>query len=179
MNTIRIDHTGALSVDGQMLFGQIERINVRGRMIIDSAALQGSSGKKKVFSGYDDADITIVMKLMETKDGGQDRYTALLSVSNAFKKMTGGVPVIYAIEGRLMSSLNIRHVLFMGLDVDDDNAEDALRVNLSFAEHDPVIALVQQQQSGGKESGVSEDDSDVAVSPADQQEFSELESFYE
>lgn len=168
-------------MDGQILFGQIERINVRGRMIIDSAALQGSSGKKKVFSGYDDADITIVMKLMETKDGGRDRYNALLSVSNAFKKMIGGVPVIYAIEGQLMSSLNIRHVLFMGLDVDDDNAEDALRVNLSFAEHDPVIALVQQQQSDNMETEESEDDSAAAVNPTDQdqQRFTELVGFYE
>lgn len=179
MNTIRIDRSGSLSVDGNKVFGQIERVNVRGIMIIDSAALQGSSGKKKVFSGYDDADITIVMKLLETSDGGNDRYNALTTVGNAFKKMENGVPVIYAIEGDLFQALNVRHVLFMGLDVDDDNEDDTLQVNISFAEHDPVIALVQQQQSGSDQAADDGEADGITVSDADQQRFTELEGFYE
>lgn len=145
---IRIDQHGALFLNGQLLPGQITALNIGGKMVIDHAMTEGASGKKKSFSGFDDALITIELTLIEVMDGGRSRYGHLKTLSGAFKAIESGAPIVYGVQGELFDAHSVRHVLFSSLSSNDVPDADALKVSLKFTEHDPMVSLVQEQQSG-------------------------------
>ena len=146
MSRIAIDHAGILVVGDAPLPCLVTGLSCRGEIVIDSSRVEGSSGKRKVFDGWDDWDITISALLYERDERTKQRYNHLRTINEAFKRLEGGLPIIYALESELAAALNIRHVLFAGLDVNDDIDDDAIELSINFTEHDPVVALVQQQQ---------------------------------
>lgn len=143
---IRVETDGALSLAGKVLPAQITSLSIRGKMVIDKAQPEGASGKKKVFSGYDDSDISIGLLLLERQESGRDRYENLALIHSSFKKLENETPVVYAVQGEFFKAFNIRHVLFQEISADESNTDDSISVSLKFEEHDPVISIVQEQQ---------------------------------
>lgn len=146
MSRIAIGKDGVLKMDGVPLPCIVNRVGCRGKIVIDSSKVEGSSGRRKVFDGWDDWDLSIDATIIEFNERIVSRYDHLRTVNEAFKQLEDGLPVIYALESQLASSLNIRQVLFAGLDVTDDSGRDAVELSINFTEHDPVVGLVQRQQ---------------------------------
>lgn len=192
MSRIVIDHKGALKVSGTQLPCLVTRVGGRGKIIIDSSKVEGSSGRRKVFDGWDDWDMTLDAIIYEPDERAISRYDHLRTVNNAFKHLEDGLPVIYSLESQLASALNVRQVLFAGLDVTDDSRQDAIELSLRFTEHDPVVGLVQQQQAdrdraatetaaraGGEPTESAEESvADTAVSQEDMAALRDLEEMY-
>ena len=169
-NLIRIEKDGSLTLSGKTLPGQITGMTINGKMIIDKAQAEGSSGKKKFFSGFDDSGISIKLILLENSDGGRDRYNNLTIINSAFKKIENESPVIYAVQGEFLKAFNIRHVLFADLSADESNDDDSISVSLNFEEHDPLVSLVQDQQKNTE---------DETVIPEEEEQIPEGVSEYE
>lgn len=192
MSRIVIDRKGVLKVSGTQLPCLVTRVGGRGKIIIDSPKVEGSSGRKKVFDGWDDWDMTLDAIIYEPDERAISRYDHLRTVNNAFKHLEDGLPVIYSLESQLASALNVRQVLFAGLDVTDDSRQDAIELSLRFTEHDPVVGLVQQQQAdtdraaaetaartGGEPvENTDESVTDAAVSQEDMAALRDLEEMY-
>ena len=149
MSRIAIGNDGVLTMDGQALPCIVNSIGGRGKIVMDSSKVQGSSGKKKVFSGFEDWDLSIDATIYESDERRTARYDHLRIVNDVFKKLENGVSVIYTLESRLAAALDIRQVLFASLDVTDGSDRDAIDLSINFTEHDPVVALVQDQQAEG------------------------------
>jgi len=183
MNIIKIDNRGTLTLGNKKLPGQIESVSIKGKMVLDSAQMEGSSGKKKVFGGYSDADLSINITLLEDTDGKQDRYKSLEIVNRAFKKLEGGVPVVYSVDSRISDAMNVKHLLFNEMSVDDSSLDDSLSLSLSFTEHNPVVSLVQEQQTQSPEdTSLSADeiqeDQPEEIEPDAYREMRRLEKIY-
>lgn len=172
---IRIEKDGALTLSGKTLPGQIINLQINGKMIIDKAQVEGASGKKKVFSGFDDSGIAIKLLLLEEQ--GHKRYKNLAIINSAFKKIVHGSPVIYGVQGDMFKAFNIRHILFTGLSADESNSDDSISVSLNFCEHDPLISLVQGQQKGIEEAPLIEEEPELpeGVSEEEYREIKEME----
>lgn len=151
MSRIAIGNDGVLTMDGQALPCIVNSIGGRGKIVMDSSKVQGSSGKKKVFSGFEDWDLSIDATIYESDERRTARYDHLRTVNEMFKKLENGVSVIYTLESRLAAALDIRRVLFASLDVTDGSDRDAIDISINFTEHDPVVALVQDQQAQERE----------------------------
>ena len=151
MSRIAIGNDGVLTMDGRILPCIVSSIGGRGKIVMDSSKVQGSSGKKKVFSGFEDWDLSIDATIYESDERQTTRYDHLRTVNDVFKKLENGVSVIYSLESRLAAALNIRRVLFASLDVTDASDRDAIDLSINFTEHDPVVALVQDQQAEGRD----------------------------
>lgn len=149
MSRIAIGNDGVLTMDGQALPCIVNSIGGRGKIVMDSSKVQGASGKKKVFSGFEDWDLSIDATIYESDERRTARYDHLRIVNDVFKKLENGVSVIYTLESRLAAALDIRQVLFASLDVTDGSDRDAIDLSINFTEHDPVVALVQDQQAEG------------------------------
>jgi len=143
---LRIEKNGQLYLGSTLVYGQVLNVSVNGKIIIDSSKTEGSSGKKKVFSGFDDSGVSIKLQLLEQDDSGVERYTALSNINSEFKSISDGEPTIFSVQGDLFKAFKIKHVLFAELSVEDSNETDSLMVSLSFTEHNPVVAKVQEQQ---------------------------------
>lgn len=176
---IRIEKDGSLSLGGKTLPGQITNLSINGKMVIDKAQAEGSSGKKKVFSGFDDSTISIKLLLLEEKDGTRERYNNLAIINTAFKKIENESPVIYAVQGDFLKAFNIRHVLFADLSAEESNTDDSISVSLNFEEHDPLVSLVQSQQKDTEdETEIVDEETEIPpeVSNAEYRRFKNLES---
>lgn len=157
---IKIDKNGSMTLSNVRIPGQITNLSIQGKMIIDKAQTEGSSGKKKVFSGYDDSAIAIKLLLLEKESGEMDRYKFLGVINKAFKGISEGSPTVFSVQGDMFRSLNIKHVLFQDLSAEESNEDDSISVSLNFTEHDPIISLVQEQQNTS-----SSDDNKKVLTP--------------
>lgn len=175
---IRVEKNGALNIGGIKLPGQITQLSVKGKMVIDKAQPEGSSGKKKVFSGYDDSGIDLTLILTENEEQGRTRYENLGIINSAFKKLENDTPVVYAVQGDLFKSFGIRHMLFLDLSATESNEDDSLSVSLKFEEHDPVISIVQEQQKSESDSTAVEEEPEIpeGVSREEYFKFKKLEA---
>lgn len=142
-------NAGSVYFGGTKLPGVLESLSVKGSMIIDRQNVEGASGKKKVFSGYDDGDISVSLILMEPDSGSSlpGRYEALKVISGVFKALEGGLPVRYTLEAELAEALDITQVIFSSLDVSESKSKDTIKVTLSFEEWSPVVSGTQAQQN--------------------------------
>lgn len=181
MSRIAIGKDGVLKLDGTPLPCIVNRVGCRGKIVIDSSKVEGSSGRRKVFDGWDDWDLSIDATIYDPDERLVSRYDHLRTVNEAFKQLEDGLPVIYALESQLASALNIRQVLFAGLDVTDDSGRDAVELSINFTEHDPVVGLVQRQNVETEEAAASTPEEtiiDRTSNEADWSRLREMEDLY-
>jgi len=145
MDKIQIDSTGALSVNGTPLPALFDSISIDNAMVLDSSNVEGASGKKSIFNGFDDADIRITVTILEQGQAG--RYAAMQTIARAMKKINDGQPVLYKLQVALAGAFDIKQVKFIKLQAEDTKVRDCLKASLTFQEHNPVVAVVQEQQN--------------------------------
>lgn len=177
-NTIRLNNDFSLTVNGVTLPGFVERVSIGGQMVLGEAELLLTSGSEKTFNGFDDASVKLYLTMIEPTDGGTSRYDKLLILTSAFKKLRQGEPVVYALEGNVFRSHQLKAALFRGLSSDDGKDADRLDVVISLVEHDPVVGKVQKQQGAAAQDGGTTDIQPTLMTAAENRKLQALEADY-
>jgi hypothetical protein len=153
---------GEVRLDSQSVPGILVSHRVTGAVRFDRAEQDGLSGTVKVPLGWTDADITLVLDLLSDDSG--DCYDKLADLNGIFKGADNGAnPRIYTLTGRHARARGIDQVVFSGLDSDEDDQSDVLRVTLAFGEYRPAIVRQEEQVAAA---GSTASPSAATVTPA-------------
>lgn len=144
---------GIVKLDKVRLPGVFKDQTISGRVKFSSAKPDGASGTVKVPMGWEDADITLVMRLVsdgQTRpfDSGLNCFEKLARIDRIFKGSDNGVnPKVYDIENPHTSARGIKQVVFSSLRSKETDENDVLEVHLSFVGHLPFKETEENKMS--------------------------------
>ncbi len=132
----------------QKLPGILESINVGGSLIIDNAQAQGQSGTTRTIHGWNDADVSITLALIDDVNTKIDRFACLAKIVSIFKKVTdSGTPEVYTLNHPMTSAWGVRQLLFSDLKSSESRGKKKISVTLEFVEHNSTVATSQQRKA--------------------------------
>ncbi|MFZ2947900.1 MAG: hypothetical protein WA003_00315, partial [Desulfuromonadaceae bacterium] len=115
----------------------------------DRAERDHMSGKNKIPLGWEDADIQISLDLLCDETG--TCYDKLTVINGLFKGCDKGKnPRVLQVTNRHLRSRGISKVVFSGLESNEDDQSDVIRVNLAFSEHLPAVVKREKQVAATK-----------------------------
>lgn len=139
--------TSFLSLNGQVAPGIFESLSIGSKLLVDSKAVDGGSGKQYQVNGFDDASLSFSLRLMD--DENTSKEEALGALTRLFKKFDdSGKPALYKLDFPQASAWNLQDCLFLSLDSSQAAGRQEIKVSLKFAEYRPEIARVQEQKQG-------------------------------
>jgi len=142
---------GLITLGGQELPGLLDSLSVSGSFKSDSKEHDQLSGSVRTPLGWNDADISIVLKLT-TDETGKNCYQKLKVLEKIFKKTDAkSNNEVYDVVNQHMQARSIRRVTFEKLKSSETNKDDVLMANLEFKEFIPQI--VQTEQNASLDSG--------------------------
>lgn len=130
--------TGQIKLNDTLLPGIFESMEVSGKLRFDEKSVPGSSGKRKQPLGYEDANITINVKLLT--DDESTCYDKLDQLTSLFHNIDNNAkPYVYRIVNRHMTKWNIREVMFSELRTSEDNQKNIIKAAIGFVEYKPAL----------------------------------------
>ena len=137
----------SLSLNGQAVPGIFESLSVGSKLLMDAKAVEGGSGKQYQISGFDDAEVSFSLRLI---DGEQDKEDSLAEITRLFKKFNeNGEPLIYTLDFPQARAWNLQGCLFLSLNSSQSGGRQEIKVKLKFEEYRPEVARVQEQMQDG------------------------------
>lgn len=145
--------------------GCVESISIDGELLFDENEVSGQSGKNRSVKGWNDASISISVKLFNIKgDDGKitmSKYEMLEKMDQVFKKVENGKAVVYTIVNKHLKSRNVRTVYFKKLS--SAESKSGISCNIEFIETDPKVNKKQQQTQKKKENEEAKKDEYVST----------------
>jgi hypothetical protein len=133
--------------------GIVNSVKISGSLLFETAEVQGRSGRVKIVQGWDDADLTITMTLIDNQKTGETRWDFLEVIANVFKKVAdNGKPEIYTISHPLVGAWGTSRFLFSSLDVTENRTRHIITVSLEFLEYDSYARVKQERQDSSNKS---------------------------
>ena len=140
---------GEVRLGGVLLPGILVAMTVNAGVRFDRAERDHMSGKNKIPLGWEDADIKLTLDLICDELG--DCYEKLTIINRNFKSGDQGAnPKIYNIVNRHLRARGVSRVVFSGLQSDEDDQSDMIRVVLAFSEHLPAVVKREKQANAAK-----------------------------
>ncbi|OHD25782.1 MAG: hypothetical protein A2Y38_21425 [Spirochaetes bacterium GWB1_59_5] len=137
-------HVGMLIIPGILV-----SLRVNGSVRFDQSESDQMSGKNKIPHGWEDADIQVSMDLLCDDKG--DCYDKLNVISLLFKGADKGAnPQIFRVTNRHMWARRIDKVVFSGLESNEDDQSDVIRISMTFTEHLPAVVKREKQGAATK-----------------------------
>lgn len=154
---------GVVKLGNTTLPGIFVSMTVSAGVKFDRAERDHMSGKTRTPLGWEDADIKLTMDLLS--DEASTCYTKLKEIDKLFKGSdTKASPRIYNVTGGHLRARKISRVVFSGLQSDEDDQSDVIRVVLAFSEHMPPVVTRETRVNAQKKTvGSSADKSVPAV----------------
>ncbi len=138
----------AKGTEAQTLPGIYESLEVQGTLIAEDAKKADGSGSWRKISGYDDAEITVKLRLIDNPKNKTTRFDYLSRLSGIFKKIgDDGKPLVYTLTHPQLNAWKIREVLFLKMKTSESRDKRILTAELSFVEHDPVAAKAEERKA--------------------------------
>ena len=124
---------------------------------IDTAQVEGQAKKTQTPLEWDNASISLCLDLLtddatddsvgpQMESMGTDCYQKLFNLNRIFKGKDDGRAQIYRVNSRHTHARGLDQVIFSGLDSDESDQDDVIRVTLTFVEYLPPK---QAQQAAG------------------------------
>lgn len=136
------NEAGQIKLNDTLLPGIFESMEVSGKLRFDEKSVPGSSGKRKQPLGYEDAGITLNVKLLTDEES--DCYEKLDKLTSLFHNIDNKAkPYVYRIVNRHLTKWNIREILFSELRTSEDNREDTIKAALGFVEYKPALVAAE------------------------------------
>jgi hypothetical protein len=133
---------GEIKLNDALLPGIFQSMEITGSLRIDEKKVPGSSGKRKQPLGYEDASVTLYLKLLT--DEASTCYEKAGALTSLFHNVDNAAkPYVYRIVNRHLSKWNIREVLFKELRTSEDNRRDSIAATLEFAEYKPALVAAE------------------------------------
>ena len=146
---------GEIKLNDTLLPGVFQSMEISGSLRIDEKKVPGSSGKRKQPLGYEDASVSLSLKLLT--DDASTCYEKAGVLTGLFHNVDNKAkPYVYRIVNRHLLKWNIREVLFKELRTSEDNRRDTISATLEFTEYKP--ALVAAESKAAKPPAKSEID---------------------
>lgn len=156
MKVITNDH-GLIKLDDKIIPGVYQSMTVNNSIKIDEVDIKGASGTSKQPQGYNDAKITLTLKLQTDKQ--TDCYEKAEKLVAIFQNTDSNAkPYIYNVINRLTTAWGIDEVIFDDLKTKDSNKDNTILAELHFIEYKPVVV---EKESRAKLSD-SQENSEVA-----------------
>lgn len=134
---------GEVRIGDQLLPGLLVSQRVNAGVRFDKAERDHMSGKNKIPLGWEDADIQITMDLLCDEAG--TCYDKLTAINSLFKGAKGASPKIFQVTNRHLRARGVSKVVFSGLESNEDDQTDVIRVSLTFSEHLPAVVKREKQ----------------------------------
>lgn len=133
---------GDVMLNDTLIPGVYQSLEIIGKLQIDEKDVPGSSGKRKQPMGYEDAEITLTLRLLT--DDATDCYEKVATLARLFQNVDNTAkPYVYRIVNRLLAAWKIKEVLFAGLRTEDDNKSNSIKAYLDFVEYRPAIVAAE------------------------------------
>lgn len=138
MRHVITEDVGRMKLDGRLLPGVPERLEVQGEVRVDREQIAGQSGSAKQPLGFEDAEITLVLRLpTDDQSTCYDKIAELASIFRSVDSMAR--PHVFRIVNKHVAAWGIGDVVFAGLKTAEDNEDDSARAELRFVEFRPVL----------------------------------------
>ena len=161
----------------EKLPGILRSISVNGELVIDSASVDGASGKKKTIQGWSDASVSITLSLVDDYEVNADnsigkkkksRFECLAEIVKAFKQVEDGTAVLYSFHHPMASAWGIKQLVFSKLSSDESAGRQVITARLDFEEHNPIVGEAQdRQKKSSEQSAQDQQDEAQQVEPSD------------
>lgn len=142
-----------VKVNGVVLPGLVESIEVKESAKIDEQEVEGSATKPKQATGYEDAKVNIELILDDTPTA--TKYQRLETVRALFRTPGQSVPQPIPIVSEDTAKHGIDKVLFKGITHKSEVKKDQLTVSLEFWEYVPQTIQTTSSSSGSSSGGSS------------------------
>lgn len=144
------DDAGQLLLDGELLPGLFDGVDVEGSLDVDQQQVPGASDTSRQVQGYKPA--AIVFKFTLPTDDESSCFEKLELLTSRFKRTGDGAePMIRRIVSEHTARWGIEQVIFISLRSSDDSKTDTLKAELRFEEWKPS-ARRKEAQTGGPSS---------------------------
>lgn len=141
------DEAGHLILDGELLPGLFNGVEVDGGLEIDQQQVPGASETARQIQGYRPA--TVTFKLTLPTDDESTCFEKLRIVAQRFKATdASAAPLVRRIVNEHTAAWGIDQVLFRELRSSDDNKTDSLKCELIFEEWTPSIRRKEAGSAG-------------------------------
>jgi hypothetical protein len=152
--------TGLVSIGivGEAVYvlpGILDSIEVKSSLLTENVSQQGKSGDIKVVSGWSDADVSIVLILLDIPNIDMpagiatpyiSRYDCLAEIVASFKQMKDGAPQVYTIHHPHIKAWRAREFLFSDLKSSETRGKQKIICTLEFGEYDSTTGKSQDRQ---------------------------------
>jgi hypothetical protein len=142
-----VDEKGQVKLNDQVVPGVIKKVSVDNSIIFEEKDKVGGSGKYKVIQGWDDADATIDIELLEDEDPNTGKvlktcYDYLSEINEMFIKQENGLPVIYKITHPHAQARKLKRLVFYGFP--SEESDGCITCSLKFKEYESFVSKVQK-----------------------------------
>ena len=137
------DDFGQVKLDGQLLPGIFQGVEVSGALRVDEQEVPGRSGRPKQPLGFDCATITLRLKL--PTDENYTCYDRLAALCRLFRAVDDKArPYVRRIVNKHCQAWGITQVVFKELRTTEDNIYDYILADLVFTEWQPVVVRKEE-----------------------------------
>ncbi|MDI3480785.1 MAG: hypothetical protein PWQ97_440 [Tepidanaerobacteraceae bacterium] len=138
MIQIITDDVGQIKLDTILLPGIMQSMEIEDGLRIDNQESPNQSGSSKQINGYEDATITLVIRL--TTDDESTCYDKAKRLVDIFKSVDRSAkPKIYRIVNKHTQIWGIETVLYKNLRTKESNTDDTMTAEITFEEWKPSI----------------------------------------
>jgi hypothetical protein len=133
-----------------VLPGIIESIGVNDSLLVDSVKKEGKSGSTKVIHGWEDADLSLKITLLDDPAQGKTRFDYLAEITGWFTKVKDGKPQVFTVHHPLLAAWGSRQFIYYSLDSSETRGKQKISCSLEFDEYDSSTGKSQERQMGAK-----------------------------
>jgi hypothetical protein len=149
MREVITDDVGQVRVGGVLLPGFMESLEVAGALRIDEAEVEGQSGTSKTPMGFEDATVTLRVRLVTDDDGtSYDKCREIVSLFQGTDSYAQ--PFVCRLVNRHTALWGIDEVLFRDLKTSESNKDDTMYADITFVEYIPVAVLAEEVAPDGE-----------------------------
>lgn len=137
---------GRITLGGQVVPGILQDLRVACRVRFDEHKSDNLSGKSKIPTGYEDADISATVILLT--DDESDCYEKAAELAGLFKDTDPKVnPQVFTVVNKHIQARGVKQVVFTSLDTTENSRLDDIRATLKFVEHLPPIVRPEKAEA--------------------------------
>ncbi len=144
---LSIDEKGGIKLGNppELLPGIVSAASVGGELLFDSSSADGTSGQKYKLKGWKDADISLTLRIIGTREKSRDDL--LTEIALKFKATDeNGAPIIYDLDFPHTRAWNVTKVFFSTLRTRQSGGKQEYLADLSFREYKPEVAAIQEKK---------------------------------
>ena len=126
--------------------GILESIEVGGALKMKETSMQGQSGKQKEVDGWNDADVSIKLTLIDDPGNKKTRFDYLKVIVGIFKKMDkNGKPEVFTVTHPFINAWGVKQLILSDLKTSESRGRNKISVSLEFVEYKIIAALAQER----------------------------------